>query len=104
MGLVVLPTFFAMLVSLEGYPIIEYLLVFLALVISMMVARKLQIIGSSGLLFGSLLVMIIIFKILEGATPIALISEEIFVSRKVLAIAVALIPVVVTDVYWNSQR
>ena len=99
-----LPTFFAMLVSLERYPFMEYLLILLALAFSVMVARKMQIIGSVKLLFGSLVAMVIIFKILEGAVPIVLIPEELVVSRKALAIGVSLIPVVITDLYWSFQR
>lgn len=100
-GLVILPTFFAMLVSLK-YSVIEYFLVSLALAISVMIARRMKVVGPVNLLFSSLVVMVSIFKIFEASLP-TLLFGEILISRRVLAVGVSLIPVVTTDVYWNFK-
>ncbi|WP_444942330.1 hypothetical protein ACJJI3_10045 [Microbulbifer sp. ZKSA004] len=95
-ALAVLPTLGALLVSVEKYQIVEYGVLFLAIV--------LRIIESKTPLVIALVAMGVVFKFFEGKMPVDLFSGRFELTRRILAICTAYIPLVSVDLYWRVKK
>ncbi|WP_460806052.1 hypothetical protein [Microbulbifer agarilyticus] len=102
-ALAVTPTLGALLVSVEKYPVFEFGIIFLAIILSISLGKMLRISESKTPLIIGLVTMVVVFKFFEGKTPIDLFGGRIELTRKTLAIFTAFIPLVSVDLYWRAK-